>query len=121
VASHDPALGTCLRLAATTGGRRSQLLALRWADIDFDRSAIGYTRSPDRQPHRARAATAALRELVTSLDAAEDSSNLAAMLPRLSTYLGHREPRYTYRYLIATPELLGHAAALLEADAAARL
>jgi integrase/recombinase XerD len=38
------------------------------------------------------------------------------MLPRLSTYMGHREPRYTYRYLTATPELLAHAAALLEAD-----
>ncbi len=38
-----------------------------------------------------------------------------ALLPRLSTYLGHREPRFTYRYLTATPELLGHAAARLEA------
>ncbi len=44
--------------------------------------------------------------------------DVAAMLPRLSTYLGHREPRYTYRYLTATPELLGHAVALLEADQA---
>jgi integrase/recombinase XerD len=42
--------------------------------------------------------------------------DVGAMLPRLSTYLGHREPRYTYRYLTATPELLAHAAALLEAD-----
>lgn len=42
--------------------------------------------------------------------------DVGAMLPRLSTYLGHREPRYTYRYLTGTPELLGHAAALLEAD-----
>lgn len=42
--------------------------------------------------------------------------DVAAMLPRLSTYLGHREPRYTYRYLTGTPELLAHAAALLEAD-----
>lgn len=41
--------------------------------------------------------------------------DVAAMLPRLSTYMGHREPRYTYRYLTGTPELLGHAAALLEA------
>ena len=41
--------------------------------------------------------------------------DVGAMLPRLSTYLGHREPRYTYRYLTGTPELLGHAAALLEA------
>ena len=38
-----------------------------------------------------------------------------ALLPRLSTYLGHREPRFTYQYLTATPELLGHAAARLEA------
>lgn len=43
-------------------------------------------------------------------------ADVAAMLPRLSTYLGHREPRYTYRYLTATPELLAHAAELLEAD-----
>ncbi|MCC6225413.1 MAG: tyrosine-type recombinase/integrase [Microthrixaceae bacterium] len=46
----------------------------------------------------------------------EAGLDVAAMLPRLSTYLGHREPRYTYRYLTGTPELLGHAAALLEAD-----
>jgi integrase/recombinase XerD len=37
------------------------------------------------------------------------------LLPRLSTYLGHREPRFTYWYLTATPELLGHAAARLGA------
>lgn len=47
-------------------------------------------------------------------------ADVAVMLPRLSTYLGHREPRYTYRYLSATPELLGHAAALLEADQATK-
>lgn len=47
-------------------------------------------------------------------------ADVAAMLPRLSTYLGHREPRYTYRYLTATPELLGHAVALLEADQAVK-
>ena len=38
-----------------------------------------------------------------------------ALLPRLSTYLGHREPQFTYRYLTATPELLARAAARLEA------
>lgn len=42
--------------------------------------------------------------------------DVGAMLPRLSTYLGHREPRYTYRYLTGTPELLAHAAVRLEAD-----
>ncbi|MBJ7597050.1 tyrosine-type recombinase/integrase [Candidatus Nephthysia bennettiae] len=44
--------------------------------------------------------------------------DVEALLPRLSTYLGHREPRFTYRYLTATPELLGHAAARLEATQA---
>jgi integrase len=38
-----------------------------------------------------------------------------ALLPRLSTYLGHREPRFTYRYLTATPELLALAASRLQA------
>lgn len=42
-------------------------------------------------------------------------ARIEALLPRLSTYLGHREPRFSYRYLTATPELLGHAAARLEA------
>jgi integrase len=32
----------------------------------------------------------------------------------LSTYLGHREPRYTYHYLSAAPGLLAHAARLLD-------
>jgi integrase/recombinase XerD len=36
----------------------------------------------------------------------------------LSTYLGHGEPRYTYHYLSAAPELLAHAARLV-ADAKA--
>lgn len=41
--------------------------------------------------------------------------DVEALLPRLSTYLGHREPRFTYQYLTATTELLGHAAARLDA------
>jgi integrase/recombinase XerD len=41
--------------------------------------------------------------------------DVEALLPRLSTYLGHREPRFTYHYLTAVPELLSMAAARLEA------
>jgi integrase/recombinase XerD len=41
--------------------------------------------------------------------------DVEALLPRLSTYLGHREPAFTYTYLTSTPELLGQAAARLEA------
>lgn len=39
--------------------------------------------------------------------------NVAAMLPRLSTYLGHSDPRHTYTYLSASPELLALAAGRL--------
>jgi integrase/recombinase XerD len=43
-----------------------------------------------------------------------EGADVQARLPWLSTYLGHREPRYTYHYLSAAPELLGHAARMLE-------
>jgi integrase len=39
-----PALFCYLRLAACTGARRGQLLALRWRDVDWERSAIAFTR-----------------------------------------------------------------------------
>ena len=40
--------------------------------------------------------------------------DVAALLPRLSTYLGHRHPGSTYWYLSAAPELLALAAGRLE-------
>jgi len=43
-----------------------------------------------------------------------DGEDVGALLPRLSTYLGHLSPGYTYWYLSAAPELLGLAAARLE-------
>jgi integrase len=44
-----------------------------------------------------------------------DGEDVGARLPWLSTYLGHREPRSTYWYLSAAPELLALAAGRLEA------
>jgi integrase len=44
-----------------------------------------------------------------------DGADVPARLPALSTYLGHRNPAYTYHYLSAAPELLAHAAGLLDA------
>jgi integrase len=41
----DPPLHCYLRLAASTGARRSQLLALRWGDVDEERAAIAFTRA----------------------------------------------------------------------------
>jgi integrase len=40
--------------------------------------------------------------------------DVQSRLPWLSTYLGHREPRMTYWYLSAAPELLAYAARLLD-------
>jgi integrase/recombinase XerD len=41
--------------------------------------------------------------------------DVQARLPALSTYLGHLDPIYTYYYLSAAPELLAHAAGMLDA------
>lgn len=42
-----------------------------------------------------------------------DGADVAAMMPLLSTYLGHTDPANTYWYLSAAPELLAHAATRL--------
>jgi integrase len=55
--------------------------------------------------------TFAVRTLMQWYRAGED---VEARLPTLSTYLGHRDPRSTYWYLSAAPELLRLAAGRLE-------
>jgi integrase/recombinase XerD len=42
-------------------------------------------------------------------------ADVPALLPRLSTYMGHTDPKHTYWYLSASPELLSLAAARLGA------
>jgi integrase len=59
----------------------------------------------------------AVHTLVSWYQAGED---INALLPRLSTYLGHRDPICTYWYLSAAPELLALAAGRLEAAQEAR-
>ena len=46
-----------------------------------------------------------------------DGGDVTARLPLLSTYLGHVDPKSTYWYLQATPELLAAAAERLETAA----
>ncbi|NQY57787.1 MAG: hypothetical protein HRT86_15130, partial [Ilumatobacteraceae bacterium] len=41
----DPPLALFLRLAAMTGGRRGQLCALRWTDIDLEAATITFARA----------------------------------------------------------------------------
>jgi integrase len=55
--------------------------------------------------------TFAVRTLLGWYRAGED---VEARLPTLSTYLGHRDPRSTYWYLSAAPELLALAAGRLD-------
>jgi integrase/recombinase XerD len=50
----------------------------------------------------------------------QDGVDVPSRIPWLSTYLGHREPRYTYHYLSAAPDLLAHAARLLNDAQAVR-
>ena len=45
VEDRDPDFATYLWLAASTGARRSQLLGLRWGEIDVRHAAIGFTRA----------------------------------------------------------------------------
>jgi integrase len=50
----------------------------------------------------------------TLIDAHRSGADISAVLPVLSTYLGHVEPANTYWYLSAVPELMQLAAARLE-------
>ena len=51
----------------------------------------------------------------TMLDWYASGADVQALLPRLSTYLGHTDPKHTYWYLHAAPELLALAAQRLDA------
>lgn len=60
----------------------------------------------------------AVNTLINWYRAGED---VGALLPRLSTYLGHLSPSYTYWYLSAAPELLALAAGRVESAEGDRL
>ena len=77
-------------------------------------------RRSGRNPGPARAASPALHDLrhtfavATLLDWYRDGADVQARLPLLSTWLGHVDPKSTYWYLQAVPELLALAAGRLE-------
>ncbi|HEY2503262.1 MAG TPA: tyrosine-type recombinase/integrase [Mycobacterium sp.] len=52
--------------------------------------------------------------VATILDSYRCGGDVPAVLPRLATYLGHSDPKDTYWYLDAAPELLAFAANLLQ-------
>jgi integrase/recombinase XerD len=49
------------------------------------------------------------------LDWYRNGADIPAMMPRLSTYLGHSDPRHTFWYLSAAPELMALAGQRLQA------
>jgi integrase len=49
------------------------------------------------------------------LDWYSNGDDVAAMLPRLATYLGHTDPKHTFWYLSAAPELMALAGQRLDA------
>lgn len=55
--------------------------------------------------------------VATMLDWYRDGGNVQARLPLLSTWLGHADPKSTYWYLQAVPELLALAAGRLQQQA----
>jgi integrase len=75
-----------------------------------DSAGIGVQATSPPRIHDLRH-TFAVRTLLGWYRAGED---VDARLPVLSTYLGHRDPRWTYWYLSAAPELLAMAARRLE-------
>src|SRR5207237_6539515 len=48
-----------------------------------------------------------------------DGADIPALMPRLSTYLGHTDPQHTYCYLSSAPELMALAGQRLEPHIAA--
>jgi len=58
--------------------------------------------------------------VATVLDWYRTGADVPAMMPRLATYLGHTDPKHTYWYLSAAPELMALAAGRLEAHLAGR-
>lgn len=96
---------------STTGARLSRTTASEGFRRLLSDTGIA-SRSPRCHPriHDARHSFA----VATLLGWYRDGADVPALLPLLSTYLGHADPRHTYWYLSAAPELLGLAADRLE-------
>jgi integrase len=75
------------------------------------RSGVGAGRSRRPRLHDLRHSFA----VRTLLGWHQHGIDVETHLPALSTYLGHRDPAKTYWYLSATPQLLAHSVARLEA------
>ena len=58
--------------------------------------------------------------VATLTDWYRSGADVPAMMPRLATYLGHTDPKNTFWYLSAAPELMALAGQRLDAHLAGR-
>jgi integrase/recombinase XerD len=82
----------------------------------LDHTGVGRAASRRPRPHDYRHSFA----VATLLDWYREGLDVQGRMPWLSTYLGHNSPISTYWYLSAAPELMGIAAARLQATMEAR-
>lgn len=106
-----PAPTSTALLISTTGTRLSYNAVWRTVHQLITRTGLG-ARTPSCQPRihdlRHSFAVATLRDWYAN------GADVHALLPVLSTYLGHADPKHTYWYLSAAPELLALAGRRLE-------
>jgi integrase len=107
---YQPILGNASFFVSLTGRR---LIYPTVRDVFGQlRADIGIGAGSAQQPHiHGLRHTFAVNTLVRWY---RDGADVAARMPWLSTYLGHHDPRSTYWYLSATPELLAIAADRME-------
>ena len=105
-----PRTATASFFVSTTGTRLIYACAGQVFRRLRDRAGIGVGADHPPRIHDLRH-TFAVRTLLGWYRAGQD---VEAQLPVLSAYLGHRDPRSTYWYLSAAPELLALAARRLE-------
>ena len=112
-----PAPASPALLLSTTGTRLGYNNVWRTVHRLIRRAGIG-ARSASCRPriHDLRHSFA----VATLLDWYAGGADVQALLPRLSTYLGHADPKHTYWYLSAAPELLALAAQRVDAHRAGR-
>lgn len=107
-----PATPTNPAMFVTPAGRRVRYQRFNLAFVALvDEAGITTTAGKRPRAHDARHSFA-VRTLTGWY---RDGLDVHALLPRLSTYLGHVEPASTYWYLTAAPELMALAADRLEA------
>ena len=85
-------------------------MTVRYAFVQASMAAGLHTQEQQPRMHNLRHTFA----VNTLLGWYRSGVNVAAQMPTLSTYLGHSDPANTYWYLSAVPELLAHAAELLD-------